>query len=58
MRMFLGSEGKEEIKDAIIKMLEEFQLEAEDIIYFNVDRKSDYNDLIKELERATLSCIE
>lgn len=58
MKFFKASEGKEKIKDTIIKMIDEMHLESEDIVYFHVDRKSDFDELIKELERSTLNCIE
>jgi len=58
MKLFLGSEGKQEIEATILKMIEEFQLEPQDMVYFHIEKKADFDILLKELERSTLNCIE
>ena len=50
MKLFLGVEGKEKIKAAIVKMIDELELEAEDQIYFHVEKKSDFDALVKALD--------
>ena len=44
----MGAQGKDYIKEAIIKMIEESPLDAKDQIYFGIEKKSDYEALIDQ----------
>ncbi len=52
MRLFLGLEGKQEIIAAIIKTFDELKLEEDDQIYFHIEKKSDHDNRVEELDKA------
>lgn len=48
MKVYMGAQGKDYIKEAIIKIIEESTLDAKDLIYFGIEKKSDYELLIDQ----------